>query len=76
MKSCGDWGKRIKAALVDAGRDQEVAGPFRGRFGEKRGLNFQETVFGQVVSGNLGDLGAQDQVILQQPDAAGRGSGA
>src|SRR5699024_8792861 len=57
--------QRVPGAGGEPGGDQEVAGPLRGRTGQRRGLDLDEVLREQRVAGGAVDLGAQ-------PDRGGR----
>ena len=48
--------QRIKAAWLEAGRDNEVACAFRRRFGEERCFDFPETLIAKLIAWPLGGV--------------------
>src|SRR6185369_13769186 len=55
----------IKLPLVYSRRNKKVTSPFRGGFGEKRGLYLEKTVLAKIAAGGLRDLGAEDHALLE-----------
>ena len=57
-------GQRIEFAVVETGRNEEVPGAFRRGLDEHRGLDLDEPVLVEVVSRDLRQLVAKEDILL------------
>ena len=57
--------KRIERARVHAARNEIVPRAFRRRFAEARSFDFQKTVFGKIVSGDVRNLTSEHKKVLK-----------